>query len=62
MYALRILQFSMLQSLSSSPYHLGKYGYKYLEQGEEEGEFTSRVGQRNMIEDIIKQEIVIGEG
>ena len=40
----------------------GKYGYKYLEQGEEEGDFTSRAGQRNMIKDIIKQEIVIGEG
>jgi hypothetical protein len=42
--------------------HTCKYGYKYLEQGEEEGDFTSRVGQRNMIKDIIKQEIVIGEG
>jgi hypothetical protein len=42
--------------------HTCKYGYKYLEQGEEEGDFTSRVGQRNMIKDIIKQEFVIGEG
>lgn len=44
------------------PISLGKYGYKYVEEGEEEGDFTSRVGQRNMIKDIIKQEIVIGEG
>ena len=47
----------------------GKYGYQYVEHRggegedeEEEGEFTSRYGQRTMIKDILKQEIVIGEG
>ena len=54
---------AILQQMSPFvPISLGKYGYKYLEEGEEEGDFTSRVGQRNMIKDIIKQEIVIGEG
>ena len=30
--------------------------------GEEGDDFTSRVGQRNMLKDIIKEEIVIAEG
>ena len=53
---------SPLHTLPPLPYLSGKYGYKYLEKREGEGEFTSLVGQRNMIEDIIKQEIVITEG
>ena len=52
------LSLSLSPSLSLS----GKYGYQYIEAGQGEGEFVSRVGQRNMLKDIIKQEIVIGEG
>ena len=49
------------QSLTHTvPHTQGKYGYQYIEEGE--GEFVSRVGQRNMIKDIIKQEIVLAEG
>ena len=49
------------QSLTHTvPHTQGKYGYQYIEEGE--GEFVSRVGQRNMIKDIVKQEIVLAEG